>query len=147
MNNIILQRLDALRIDLINHLDDISLRDHLTANIERIKVLCLEKETLSQLAHKQKTWDQKEENPVVQLEQESSTPSNDQKSQEKEQSQKIVKTNNKQCVISYPIGYSTNVQTGNSHDNADIAADMLNSLREGFDITIPNTFKLQVIDL
>jgi hypothetical protein len=118
-----------------------------------MQITYLEKEiwqakgTLNQLVAKQKTWDQKEENQVAPQEQESSTPSNDQRLPEKEQSQRTARTNKKQYIISYPPGYSVNVESGETKDNSDIAADMINSLREGFDITIPNTFKLQVIDL
>lgn len=132
--------------------DDISLAMDITpGNEARILheleiIVCQVKETLNQLARKQKTWDQKEENPVAQQEQESSTHSNDQRLQEKEQSQKIVKTN-KQYIISYPPGSTRCLDTGKEARNCDIADAMVAALRVGDDITMPNDWKVQVIDL
>lgn len=133
--------------------DDISLAMDITPgnelkDLHELEILvCQVKETLRALAHKQKTWDQKVENPVVQPEQESSTPNNDQKSQEKEQSQRTVKTNNKQYIITYPLGTTKCYDTGITIPNVQLAENVVVALREGKDISIPNTWKVQVIDL
>ncbi len=120
------------------------------------------KETLNQRAHKQRTWDQKEENQVVPQEQESSIHSNDQRLPEKEQSQRTVKTNDisehympstvsmgrsgKQYIISHPEGLVIDAN-GEITSNQVIAESLIIKLKQGSDVTIPNTWKVQVIDL
>ena len=108
-------------------------------------LVCQAKETLRAREVKQKTWDQKVENPVVQPEQESSIHNNAQTSPEKEQSQKIVKTNKKQYIVTYPEGNT--VQFGKEIPNSFVAKLLLSDLEQGHDITITHPWKVQVIDL
>lgn len=100
------------------------------------KALCRVKEMLSQLEAKPKIWDQKEENPVVPQEQESSTHSNDQRLPEKGQLQKIVRTNKKQYLVSYGSGLDT-----------EAVNNLLQELEDGKSVYYPDTLTVQVIDL
>jgi hypothetical protein len=119
---------------------DISVSPHLVQNAiqELEKLVCQAKETLRALEVKPKTWDQKVENPVVQQEHVSSTPNNDQKSQEKEQSQKIVKTSDilKQYLVSYGSGLDT-----------EAVESLMEELDKGNSVYYPDTITVQVIDL
>lgn len=130
--------------------DEISLVTEVTPGNEQIILHQLEvllwqaKATLNQLVRKQKTWEVKEANQEVQLEHEHSIPNNDQKLQEKEQLLKTTKRN-KQYIISYPEGETKCLVTGKVASNCDIAEQLLNSLRNGDDITMPNTWKIQVV--
>jgi hypothetical protein len=143
---------------------DISIdRESLEYTLKQLEyILWQAKEMLNRQALRPKTWEAKVESPVVQLEQESSTPNNDQKSQEKEQSQKIVKTSNisehympstvnvghtgKQYIITHPEGFVTDAN-GEITSNQVIAESLIIKLKQGSDTTIPNTWKVQVIDL
>lgn len=143
---------------------DISAADiYLDETIEELEnIVCQAKETLRARVAKQKTWDQKEGNPVVRQEPESSTHSNAQTSQEKEQSQRTTKTNDisehympstvsightgKQYIVSHPEGFVTDAK-GEMTSNQVIAESLIIKLKQGSDITIPNTWKVQVIDL
>ena len=108
-------------------------------------LVCQVKATLNQLEPKLKTLDQKEESQEDQQEQESSIHNNDQKSPEKGQKQKIRKPSRPQFVISFPEGKALCKVTGQIKDNSVIADMLLDALYNGLDISIPNTWTLQVI--
>lgn len=124
--------------------------DHRNAinQLEKLeKTICQAKATLEALEAKQKIWDQKEARQEDQPEQEHSTQPNDQKLPEKEQSQRTRKANKKQYIISYPKGTTTCIDTGITQQNCTIAEMMLIALRNGKDVTVPNTWRIQVVDL
>ena len=134
--------------DIIVHIELCAITEASDISIKELeRILWQAKETLNQQVAKQKTWDQPEENQVAQPEQESSIPNKDQRLPEKEQSQKIVKTNKKQYIISYPQGQSIDADTNEILDNCDIARNIQAALNCGDSISIPNYWKVQVIDL
>jgi len=128
----------------LDRVDYTSLVRHLL-NMELL--ICQVKAMLNLPDHKQKTWDQKEESQEVPQEHVSSTHNNDQRLPEKEQSQKIVKTSKKQYIISYPHGATICQSSGESLSNCDLSEKVLLTLRNGGDVTMPNDWKVQVIDL
>jgi hypothetical protein len=118
-----------------------------TLQLERLEqAIWLAKETLKAQAVKQKTWDQKVESQEVQLEQESSTPNNDQTSLEKEQSQRTTKTNKLQFIITFPDGHTICPITRQAKPNWVLANQLLNSLKDGKSVLLPITWKVQVIE-
>jgi transcriptional regulator of heat shock response len=132
--------------DDISLLMDITKGNELKILTELENMLWQARETLSQLAHKQRTWDQKEENQVVPQEHVSSTHNSGQRLLEKEQSQRTVKTS-KQYIISYPEGHSIDLVSGMTEHNSETAGKIAESLRDGITVVIPEQFKVQVIDL
>lgn len=102
------------------------------------------KGTLNPQVVKLKTSDQKEESQEDQQEQESSIPSNDQKSLEREQKPKTRKPSRPQFVISYPEGCirdANGIYTAHSI----IAKQMIEALHAGDDLAMPNNWTLQII--
>ena len=114
--------------------------------IQLEKVLCQVRETLEALEAKQKTWEAKVANQVDQPEPEHSTLSNDPKLPEKEQSQRI-RNRSKQYIISYPHGATICKVTGHSLDNSELSERLLAGLKAGKDVTMPDTWKVQVVNL
>ena len=117
----------------LDRVDYTSLVRHLL-NMELL--ICQVKAMLNLPEVKQRTWDQKEESQEVQLEQENSTHNSDQRLPEKEQSQKIVKTNKKQYLVSYGSGLDT-----------EAVENLMEQVEKGNSVYYPDTVKIQVIDL
>lgn len=136
-------RTEGMTVEYINN----RITPQLLRNINRIgELLWQVKETLNQLEPKLKTSDQKVVNQEDQQEPKSSTPNNDQKLQEKEQLQRIARTNRYQYILQYPEGIFRNKDTLEEADASDIASNLIDSMIVGNNVMMPNTFKLTILD-
>jgi DNA polymerase II large subunit len=140
--------IDQIELELhyLQHEDSKS-RANIRANTIR-NLICQVRETLEALEVKQKIWDQKAESQEVQPEQEHSTPHNDQKLQEKEQSQRTRSPSDiSMSFISRQLGGAFLYTIRCPENSRDEAKALIRQLNEGHVVTYPTTWKVQVIDL
>jgi len=121
-------------------------RNEYSTNIRTL--LCQVRETLEALEAKQKIWEAKAESQEVQPEQEHSTQHNDQKLQEKEQSQRTRSPSDiSMSFISRQLGGAFLYTIRCPENSRDEAKALIRQLNEGHVVTYPTTWKVQVIDL